>query len=309
MSRPALVLAACALFLPALARAQTTTTTGTLTIQESADPLEATPAINAAECSGGTLDKLTFSWNFTGSGTTLRLDVSDTTGCPQTNTTSSIHTFQGLAPSIPATFPTGQYPATGAAQQILPSDAIAKLVSVGATVDCTTQDRTLYFCVVATDGSQANGQITLQVLAPGPPTGVVAGPADSGALRVSWTAPSSVTVAANYVVTAVPVAGSVPDGGSPDTSTHQTGQVSGTSTTIGGLTNGQDYSITVTPYSTAGNVGKPSQAIIAAPVEVIDFWIAYRDANGHETGGCSTAGGAALLAALGLAALVLRRRS
>ncbi len=306
MSRRALLLAACVLALPAFARAQTTT--GTLLVTESADPLEATPAINAAECSGATLDKLTFTWTLTGSGSgNFKILVSDNSSCQPTNTTTATHTADLVSTPFSGTLPSGQYPATGATAQILPSQAIAALNGTGLAYTCSGQDRTLFFCVVQTDqgaNQQANGQITLQVLAPGAPTGVVAGPADNGALRVSWTAPSSTTVAANYVVTATPAPGG------PDTSTHQTGQVSGTSTTIGGLTNDQNYSITVTPYSSAGNVGTPSDAITAAPVAVTDFWTAYRGAGGHEAGGCSTAGGAAALAAvLGLAALVLRRRS
>jgi hypothetical protein len=77
---------------------------------------------------------------------------------------------------------------------------------------------------------------------------------------------------------------------------------------VSGLENGVTYSVTVYGMNDAFNPSPPSAAADGTPVQTEDFYGHYKQDGGQETGGCSTAAGAAgLLSALGLL-LALRRR-
>ena len=84
-----------------------------------------------------------------------------------------------------------------------------------------------------------------------------------------------------------------------------------TSQPITGLTNGLTYFVRARSVDEATNVGPfTDPAGTATPQASNGFWAEYKDAGGHELGGCSTADAAvpSVLGALGVLAALFRRR-
>lgn len=275
-------------------------------------------SIDIAQCSGtqNTVlgnDTLTIdlSWNVnpgtnTFSGGTINLyALSQQPGAGQsggTNTTSCTALSNGDAISptptpVPDTdgvlniIPTGQtMSATFSLQQIVSK---ASLSCSGGTTS------TVYLCIQWSNSSSstagfATAQVKLDTTAPAAPSQVTWSPGD-GVLHLTASVDST-TTACKAVATSL-----------ADSSTHSTGQDACDSLAIDGLANGQDYSVVVYAINQANNPSSASAAITATPFATDDFWTRYKNANGRETGGCSTGAGAAgLLSALGL--LAIRRR-
>ena len=86
---------------------------------------------------------------------------------------------------------------------------------------------------------------------------------------------------------------------------------SATKATIEGLTNNVVYSVRAIGIDEAKNESAPSAVLAGAPVNSQGFFGYYTDQGGSEMGGCSTAGGVAILPAalFALWSIVRRRRS
>ncbi len=195
----------------------------------------------------------------------------------------------------------------------------AFLTAVEQTSCNITSTITIYVCVQENDASGtaigfAKGQLKFEITPPGVPTGVSAGPIETGKLEVSWTQPNSSPQAYDYIMYAQSVTSptvSTPDARDPALHTAGPTDPYQTSGTIGGLTDGVTYAVTVVARSQAANLSDPGGPAYAVPQVVNDFWDQYRQTPGAvETGGCATAG-AGSLALLGLAAVLaaLRRRT
>ncbi len=301
-------LVAGALVVPAYVLGQTTS--GTLTVTESKDPNESPPTINADECNAAdpdgnaVTDNLTFHWTFTSSNfattDSVRIDVSNTTGCPTTNASSNIFTAT-LVPSISNPTATDQWPRqTDTSTKVTAQQLIAAIPS-GAGISCTASTNpSIFVCANDTTISVvANGSITLNTLAPGAPTGVTAAAGDS-ALNVGWTAPSGSPAATAYLVRATA------EDQTQDAGNHDSGQITGNSFRLGGLKNGVTYTVVVFAFSQFSNRSQASGSTTGMPQPVVDFWTGYKNAGGVEPGGCA-AGSAGMLAPL-LLPLALRRR-
>jgi uncharacterized protein (TIGR03382 family) len=87
-------------------------------------------------------------------------------------------------------------------------------------------------------------------------------------------------------------------------------EASKTSVSITGLTNGQTYLVQARSVDVVDNVSAYTSPLNATPEASNGFWGEYKDAGGHELGGCSTAGAAmpSVLGALGVLVALLRRR-
>ncbi len=280
-----------------LARAQTTSTTFTITETNDQDS-----AINIAECSGAQSDSLAFTWtypNFVVSGS-YKLTASDQSGCPSTAHNTVIAT-------VDATSTVGAYPTSGLGGFNVPT-----LLS-GLSISCSGSASAVYFCVDYTPSSGAavtaavTGNIKVDLARPPPPVASNPTPGDS-ALNVSWAAGSgnsttgTAGTSSSYDVVVTSQANPA------DTRTKS---VTGTtSTRVDGLTNGVAYDVVIYAFSPGGNQSDASNTVTGTPVEVLDFWRLYRADGGRETGGCATgAGGLAALLALVPLALRRRRRS
>jgi hypothetical protein len=180
------------------------------------------------------------------------------------------------------------------------------VTAAGATCGASEPIR---LCIQATRGSGTNigvARVTLPLVVDDAPDAPILESVTPGeeALNVQWDAPGA-GVDDSYAV----------EVGTPDLAdplvvvTLVSPRVSGRSLRFEGLTIGSVYSVQVRAFSDADNPSDPSNAFTASPVDVRDYFEAYKDAGGREQGGCGT-GGAGLLALAGLAALVpLRRRS
>jgi hypothetical protein len=172
------------------------------------------------------------------------------------------------------------------------------------TCDDAGESEIVWICAHLYEGStrkgHASGQFVVQVRAPSPPSGVVAGPASETSISVQWTPPASTLAEVDHYVAVAT---------DPDGNEFRSGTTDGTDATIGGLTDGVTYRVVVHAYSLAGNESAASASDDASPAPVDDFWDAYVRAGGVDDGGCSTgsAGPLALLAAA--AHLRLRRRA
>lgn len=108
------------------------------------------------------------------------------------------------------------------------------------------------------------------------------------------------------------VEGKTPDGLPPYTTTGSTGAT----ITVKGLENGRTYSVAMAGQDSFLNVGPLSNVACAAPIDVVDFFDAYRAAGGQAGGGYCNTGGVGLGGSAGLGAaaalfglaLVRRRR-
>ncbi len=311
--RRALLLAAVAV--PVLARAQTIGAGAIQFSKNNGQDLLHGPFINNADCPTSSTNQIWLSWRTALLGTwpaaaRYQVYVSNkqhpaTSPSPCTTQPNGTDTFAGaVGDPVPAT--------SAQTQNLVPYDTgkfVAALNDPNLTCSVTA-DTPIYVCVQASDASNgtvvgyAVGTLTLSTWLPGAPTGVVATPADDGALQISWTAPSS--TAYDYVLSAAT--------GPTDPSPHTASDIRALSYLMSGLTNGATYTISVYARSQAGNVSQTAGTTTGTPVHVANFWDVYHDAppngfGGQEQGGCSTgaAGPAALLAVAALLAKLRRR--
>jgi hypothetical protein len=266
---------------PALASAQTA---GTITF----DPAT---YVNLDACTGGT--DVTLDW-------TVLLESGATF--------STSWTYRVYSSSSAPSGETGapKYCADGAVQVGSDIDAtnirqsetvIATDLATAAGFTCgTATEPTLYVCVhlyddASTRQGSATGSLKLQLLAPDVPGAPAVTPGNTR-LYASWSAVTSSPAATQYRVQA-----------STGGTVASTATTTGTSATLGGLSNGVTYQVEVRSVSAGGNVSGPSPATDGTPVASDDFWEHYVSAGGQEEGGCTTGGGAGLLALLGALAL------
>lgn len=284
------------LLAPALARAQAVTP-GTINF--------APAAIGASACSSSAPDNLTLTFS-------LQLVVNGTVTSGSYTvfaTTAATTTSNGLpvCPSSAGTVRT--VTASANAPQVI-SVSAATVVSAAGLQCSNTSNPTINVCVhYVADGASgitgsATGTIGLSTQPPSAPYIWLVEPAN-GALFVHWNPGSGGAASTSYQIVAT--AGGVSQYSAKINSVSQ--NVDGR---IDGLTNGTAYSVTVIPYSAAGDAGPASAPWPepAVPVETQGLWDRYKGAGGKEQGGCASgpAGlGALLLAAAGLARL--RRRS
>ncbi len=87
-------------------------------------------------------------------------------------------------------------------------------------------------------------------------------------------------------------------------------EASKTSVSITGLTNGQEYLVQARSVDVVDNVSAYTAALSATPEASNGFWGEYKDAGGHELGGCSATGAAvpSVVGALGVLVALMRRR-
>jgi hypothetical protein len=199
-------------------------------------------------------------------------------------------------------------PVTAAQQSV--TVGAGSLVSAAGLQCSNTSNPTINVCVqfyasgTSTVTASATGTIPFTTQPPSAPYIWLVEPAN-GALFVHWN-PGAGTAATSYQIVATPTA--------PAGEPVYSGKISSLSQNvegrINGLTNGTVYSVTVIPFSDAGDQGPASNAVSGTPAMTAGFWDRYQGAGGKEQGGCASgpAGlGALLLAAAGLAGL--RRRS
>jgi hypothetical protein len=174
-----------------------------------------------------------------------------------------------------------------------------------AGYNCTdTASVTVYLCVQWLGASSnvkgyATTTITLDRTFPPAPTNGTPSPGD-GSLHLSCSGGSGSPSATAFVGKATSVA--------DPTDIKYSSQASICSdVVVNGLTNKQEYSVVVYGVSASNNPSPASAAVSGTPLPTDDFYSHYKNDGGRETGGCSTAAGAAgMLSALGL--LALRRR-
>jgi hypothetical protein len=82
------------------------------------------------------------------------------------------------------------------------------------------------------------------------------------------------------------------------------------SVTISSLTNGQLYVVQAFQLDEVGNLSPASAQATGTPLASNGFWAEYKDAGGHEQGGCNVADAAfpSVLGALGVLASLWRRK-
>ncbi len=305
----ALLVALAGLAVPALAAAQTA---GTIL------PPTGFTSINIAQCNGAqntiigndtlTID-LTWTLNtgsigFAPSNGTVSLYVSSEqpaagqgTGTSCTASSSNSSTF--VAKKVANTDGTSDIVPT--ALTMTQTYSLKDIVAA-ASLTCTgTVTSTVYLCVQwAVSGNPTAGfattTLTLDPTAPTAPSSVTSSPGDS-VLHLSAQGSTGATSCKAFATS------------SADSSVHPSGQDDCKSLTIKGLTNNVPYSVVVYAINDANNPSPASAAITATPFPTQDFWNHYKQDGGQETGGCSTAAGAAgLLSALGLLLAVRRRK-
>lgn len=287
-------LLALLLLAPSLAAAQATPGAGAITVVHSADPNQSPPVINIAQCNG-TTDTLTYYWNPSITGASYDIWIADqpsstSSTCPPTSSsTVTVH------PKQIATVQAGTPSHT--------DDQTVQTRLSQIEVSCTGTVTTVYLCMnVAgqTDQIAATGSLKLDLGVPSTPTSVGVVPGDT-VLHVSWAAGSGGTgTTTGYRIFWGPHNGDL-------SSTHDLTGSGTTSYDIGGLTNGSEYDVQVSALSAGKNESTRSAIVSESPVVVNDFWRQYKNAGGHEEGGC-TSGAAGLAAILVMLPLALRRR-
>ena len=301
-------LLALLLLAPSLAAAQATPGSGAITVVESADPTEVNPPyINIAECNGTTTDTLTYYWNvstsFT-SGGTYELWIADkpssSTACPADTTSTVTVNRQAIVTGLSATSASQSHADTATVQ--------TRLSQIKGTLSsfCDGTATEVYLCVNYTPSggtkviNAASGTLKIDLGVPPTPSGVGVVPGDT-ALHVSWAAGSGGTGTA----TGYRVFWGLHNGDL--SSSHELTGVGTLSYDIGGLQNGTEYDVQVVALTAGKNEGTRSDRASGVPVVVNDFWRQYKNAGGHEEGGC-TSGAAGLAAILVMLPLALRRR-
>ncbi|HEY6100560.1 MAG TPA: fibronectin type III domain-containing protein [Anaeromyxobacter sp.] len=264
--------------------------------------------IGNAECPGSSDNTgLELTWQIEmSSGETFTTDAryaiwaSTNQGCPDNDTNAGI-TTDTVRTGIRVLGPFDSYPRSGDAR-LTPQEVLGK---IGRT--CASPDDTVYLCVRLTRGTsgsttigEASGSFELQTAKPDRPTGVSATPSDH-ALRVKWVEVTSGVEVKDYQAIATNVADA--------NDVHRSSFVSGTDARIEGLEL-VPYKVTVVARSLGDNLSDPStDDVTETPVAVDDFFEFYDKAGGRDSGGCGTAGGGGLAAALAaLASLRARAR-
>jgi Synergist-CTERM protein sorting domain-containing protein len=284
-----LAVLACLAALPALGSAQN------ITITESNDT---DGYVNTAECNNSPVDQLAFAWAVTVPATSYDLYVSDQAGCPANGSTVNGVATNAHTANV----------AVGILQTSYNNGNTAAALLNSAQIQCLSTSTALFVCVFA-NGTTANaiatGSVKLDLTSAPAPVLTSVSPGD-GSLQVTWrlgtgtgdggTAGSADRFTINYAPSATP------------TSIKQlTITGGGLSGRITGLTNGVEYTVTVTALTIGGNASEPSTALTGTPHVVNDFWRQYQLEGGRETGGCAT-GAAGLTALLALTPLLLRRK-
>jgi hypothetical protein len=307
MRRALFLLAALAI--PALVRAQTTTT-GTVTFAPDA-------FIGAAACDPAANDTVEVTWVVPVSsviGGTYRVFAStrtpridDSTGlrlCDENPVPADGVLAGQVGSDISATSGTQT-------EELRTNEFLARTSPADFTCD-PTQTRTIHVCIhfFALDQSIASasafGALTLDLKAPSKPV-ITRIDAGEEALRVSWNEGADGAADATYFRIQAQASDPAQD---PDTHTARITDQSGDdeSGRIAGLKNGVAYQVTVTAFSAADNASEPSDPATGTPIPVQDFWEHYDASGGQEQGGCATGPGGAL-GILGAAlALALHRR-
>jgi hypothetical protein len=261
--------------------------------------------VSRTECADRASQEVTLAWDFTGaSGSTYEIAASDVSGCPDSSSSTSATTAV-LVDGITASSTSGSYPGSGDAAIHL-SDVLSA-AGVASSACTAAADSQAYVCVRLLDASgnvtaTASARLRLQVTAPPPPASVAVTPGES-ALHVSWSAGTATDAApaSSKTYRVLATAGGV---------TKQSSETSDTSIRFAGLEIGTTYDVQVVSYSEAGNASEPSELVAGTPVNVTDYWEAYKQAGGTESGGCSHGpGGVAALASVLWTAVVLRRRA
>jgi Synergist-CTERM protein sorting domain-containing protein len=283
-----LAVLACFTAAPALATAQT------VIVTESNDT---DSIINAGECANSPVDQLAFAWTASAAATAYDLYASDTANCPPKQTvngvTSTANTASFASNVVQTSWNNG--------------DTASKLLSL-ANIQCVSSSSTLFVCVfpVGTNTTPvASASIRLDLAsAPAPVLNSVS-PGD-GSLQASWqlgtgSADGGTTGSADrFNINVAPTA-------NPTNVQRKTITGGGLSGRVTGLTNGVEYTVTVTALTLGGNESAPSNALTGTPHVVEDFWRLYQLDGGRDQGGCAT-GAAGLTALVALAPLLLRRK-
>jgi hypothetical protein len=272
---------------PSLAAAQ-------ITINESNDT---DFIVNIDECLGTSVsDNLSFQWNFpgftAGAGGTYTLVASDTANCPEPTNSQAVRKV--TIGSVAATTNTGTWPPTSSSPVVVSQ----LLPQLGIPGTCNTATQNVSICVFLSGVTSPLTQLlTLDLLLPPKPQITSVSPGDSS-LGVTWNRGSGGTTDAGSAGASDSFKITATNAANPN-ETHTTDFISGSPTSgrIDGLTNGVAYNVTVQAFSPGRNPSPASDALTGTPVPVNDFWRLYRNAGGHESGGCAT-GAAGMLALL-----------
>jgi len=207
-------------------------------------------------------------------------DLAATAGDAQVSLTWSAPSTDGGAKI------TGYEVYEGTSASFTDTTAAATVTDTSATLTGLTNGSVYYFRVTAVnkvDESDPSGTVSATPEAtatdPGAPGGLAATPGN-GRVSLSWTAPASAGGAkiTGYVI----YAGTSPGAGSP-----RPGEVTGTSDTVTGLTNGTRYYFKVAAVNSAGQ-GKASAEVSATPVSASSS--ASASAPASQPPGAGTAG-------------------
>jgi MYXO-CTERM domain-containing protein len=219
-------------------------------------------------------------------------DTASGTSCAQQASGSSVSPFHSGAVGDSWDAPT---------QTISIAKSVSmRLLAEAAQYACDGDaNQTVYLCIQWTgpQGGQtgwAKATMTLDLTPPGAPSAPQAGPGD-GKLHVSCTGGTGdQTFQARAAAAGQTTRFSSPGDSCSDLK-------------ITGLTNGIDYTVVVFGIDSANNPSVASASTTGTPVPTDDFFDHYKHEGGPDSGGCTTAAGAAGLLG-GLALLALRRR-
>jgi Synergist-CTERM protein sorting domain-containing protein len=281
---------ACLAAAPALASGQT------IIITESNDNDR---IIGAGECRNSPVDQLAFAWTPSTPAAAYDLYASDTANCPAPGQTVNGVTNTAHTQSF----------ATNIAQTSLNNGKTASDLLSLANIQCTSSSGALFICVFPTGNNTtpvATASITLDLAsAPAPVLNSVS--VGDSSLQANWqlgsgSADGGTTGSADrFNIYYAPTS-------NPANEQHTTITGGGLSGRVTGLTNGVEYTITVTALTIGGNESARSNPLTGTPHLVNDFWRLYRDVDaGREQGGCAT-GAAGLTALVALIPLALRRK-
>jgi hypothetical protein len=306
--RRALLVALAGLALPASANAQTITTDSTtIAIAQCTGAASTDPPLSADLSLGLTWTVAAVSNSTVAQGDIYRLYAAGTqpaAGQTSNGTTGTSCTLDVNGAGINSNQFGSDMTVTSTVVSGTQTFSMAEVASK-AGYDCTTASSApVYLCVQWLSSASAvkgyaTATVTLDRTAPPAPTSVSTTPGDS-VLHVGCSAGSGSPSTSNFIAKATSVANPA--------EIHYSNKASSCSDVVlENLTNGQQYSVVVWGVSASNNPSAASEPATGAPVQTDDFWNRYRNAGGRDSGGCSTAAGAAsLLSALGL--LALRRR-
>jgi hypothetical protein len=329
------LLVATLLAVPALAGAQSTPTPGQIIFVNRDADLNG-QAINIIECRSATAKvQITFAPSVAApaAGVTYQMYASnqDTSNTTSQNTTCVTDT--GSNPNTNLKVVKVGDPLVNPVSLVdveFSTSQIAQALATTTNPDpCTgSGDTNIFICIQGAQGGTpfgvARGTMKLSLILPDI-TPQLSTPILPGNTRLtpSWS-PLGTAITTHFQVQAIsvvdpailPTAGAFDPAGTYtgfdplDPARHASAVVSGSSVTIGGLTNGVTYALIVTGFTDAYNPSDPSAVVSGSPQFVTDFWSEYKSAGGREAGGCASgvAGPLGLLALAGALALVRRRK-